>query len=373
MHSYVAYSFLFIDVRIKEDFKFDQFRKTTTELIEEVAYETKYPPLDDCIDEEDYEENCQFQVEDVIEPVINIFDDFMRRNCIAINTGFCSFVKEGFNEDKLFEQYNLILMKILVKLTILIKYYGLLAWGICFNNSYVEQYHQEHMKTLIFCLGKNKDIDKYIWFLFDKKGNITAKKVDSSLIYTVFPKQYITLSKKEPLHIEIDPLKLFNLKTKTKQPESVSTKKQETKEQERQRKEKLEQERQKKRNKRRKELENGINFYLDSLSTQLARYKSPSQIPNYRLEFGLYKLNEYKEVATKEDISSLIKRIDSQISQIKKFINEKKAIKEKAIKEEEAQSKITKKKIQKKCPKCGLICSKDNSFCAKCGYYFDDK
>ncbi len=110
-------------------------------------------------------------------------------------------------------QLNSELFKQIVPL--LTREYGInpYCFGDCPNSSFVEFERKKGSNTITFdfSFGGNKMTDVYYW----KMPNLTTFKwdtPDSSIIYSLFPEEKITLSKKENLNIAIDPLKLLKPK-----------------------------------------------------------------------------------------------------------------------------------------------------------------
>lgn len=145
----------------------------------------------------------------IIDPIINIFEDSEGRNCMAINLGFSYYIKEDWTDAQeylqIFKMYGRILSY----------FYDILGRdkvpsqflynGFCNRSSYVQKIHQDKQKKElgrvipILALSNKEPLDEYSW------ANFSGSEVDSSLIYSYFPKKFITLPSMESFLIEIDP------------------------------------------------------------------------------------------------------------------------------------------------------------------------
>ena len=301
----------------------------------------------------------------MINPVINIFDAILGRECLSVNYGFCSFTNESLSNELIIEQIKKFNTKVLVELLVYGKKnnfrYNFYAVGQCLDCSYVEKKHQDHMKKILgvppltLSVGGNKIIDQYSWAIDDKI-------MDSSIVYRLFPKQFITLPKKDTFSVDIDPIDLLHIKSETKETTNSKVKR------------KAEQVKQKKA-KRINELREEINYFLNVVNDLLNKQEDSILISSYRLDFAVYKLNEYEELASNFNFKSLVDKIEVQLSKTKEYIKFQKERKKKTnlIKAENKNKDKVEEVIKEKgCPKCGLMISIDSIFCLRCGHYFND-
>jgi hypothetical protein len=340
---------------LEEEISFQDLQDSVTESMKSNAV-LVYPPYEGN-EEEDDDYDFLFSVEDLVGPIINIFDDKLGRECIAVNYGFCSYNSESLSDNKLRELQDQAMMKIFISLLILLKNYKISylmsGIGMCLDSSYVEKMHQDRWGTsIIFSMGGNEYIDKYYWQIDDKQ-------INRKLLYEIIPKHFITLPVKDPLSINLSKSDLFRMQMGIKS--GRSSKDEKTKQQE---KIKREEKKEQKNERIRRELTDEITYFLKNFSTYVSKHEKALHIPNYRLTFALYKLIEYKKLIENQKSKPLIKDIDDLISKINGIIQNKKI-----NKENQNQGDI-KEKENMECPECGLKSALENSFCLKCGYYF---
>jgi len=206
-HNYIAYSFIFINIERKEDYNIDWLKKTLKKLVIKEGEEVKTTSFSG-----DY---FDFQVEYVIDPIINIFEDYKNRNCMSINIGFSIEFSFGFHkQEKDSEQKIRILNKLLKDLLFIpYEYKGqFYAFGGCNNNSYVQKERFEKKGFIMsFVMGNDPNLNKYEWFFPN------YQKIDSTIIYSMFPKKYITLTTDEKFDIKLNPLKVMEFLRKKKE------------------------------------------------------------------------------------------------------------------------------------------------------------
>lgn len=166
------------------------------------------------------------RIEDTIEPVIVPFSDNMGRKCLSINLGLCNYFKHKGLANR---PRKIVDFMKSVGVGVILPFQNYLEfkksyYGICFDSSYVQKSHQKKMENTLgsppLIIGSNEMTDEYIWF--DGKGN----SIEPSFLYDVFPKKYITLSKSDPLSVDLDPMellkKLKNTKNENKTKEAKS-------------------------------------------------------------------------------------------------------------------------------------------------------
>lgn len=158
-----------------------------------------------------------FTIKHVIKPVVNTFKDYKERVCLSIILGYGYEFSCGIDElgnelmqlnAELFSNIGLLLRK-----EHKISPYCI---GDCPDSSFVEFERKKNTSgkdtiTFDFSVGGSIETDVYYW----RVPNFTTGKVDaldSSIIYSLFPKEKITLSKKKNQNIAIDPFKLLKSK-----------------------------------------------------------------------------------------------------------------------------------------------------------------
>ncbi len=156
-----------------------------------------------------------FNIEHVIKPVVNTFNDYKGKLCLSIILGY-GYRYNCIEDARLDEIAELNKVFILNIVPLLQKEYGInpmYCFGDCLNSSYVEHERKESFGSTSLTLnlavgGDIVDNDYYAWRLL----NYTTGKVDdldTSIIYSLFPKENITLSKKENLNVSLDTFKLL--------------------------------------------------------------------------------------------------------------------------------------------------------------------
>ena len=159
-------------------------------------------------------DNPLFSVELIINPLIHIFEDYKGTNSMAINLGYNYYYNDIIGEKRI-DLHMKIDHDILSNLITLIssEYNGkFFAFGFCSDSSYVE-FHKKQKMARIFgnsyiqhVIGDRSEVtDNYMWL-----DSLISKEIDSSLIYSIFPKDMITLPDKEKLKEEEE--KLIKLK-----------------------------------------------------------------------------------------------------------------------------------------------------------------
>ena len=326
-HSYNAVTYLFIDINLNEEFIFHEARKLINESIKEIAEKTTYPPLDESIDNEDF----NFQIEDVIDPIINIFNDTEGRECLAVNFGFCSFNSESLSNTIILEQIGMFNKKILTAILMHMKRYEfwfkVMFVGICLDSSYVEKIHQDLMKKilgkppLIFSLGMNNITDQYYWVM-------KQKIYESSTVYKIFPKFFITLPIRDSFSLDLKPTDLLGIKSRAKSKKNSEVKRNRAQE---------------KREKRLKDFTEELGKFLNYLDNI-----NPLLISIYQLDFISYKLNEYKELAEKHNFSSFVDKLECKLSKNIELICVRREKKKKEENDKRLNEKIKKMEDQLK-------------------------
>lgn len=159
-------------------------------------------------------ESRLFNIEHIIKPVVNMFKDYKGKMCLSIILGYgyrfsCS-VDELGNElmqlnSELFRNIALLLKK----------EYDMHPYciGDCPDSSFVEFERKKNTSSLNtitfdFSVGGESETDVYYWRV-PNYSSFKLETPDSSIIYSLFPKEKIILSKKENLRVGIDPFKLL--------------------------------------------------------------------------------------------------------------------------------------------------------------------
>lgn len=143
-----------------------------------------------------------------------MFKDYKEKMCLSIILGygykFTCTVDECGNElmqlnSELFRNISLLLKK----------EYDVHPYciGDCIDSSFVEFERKKNTSgsntiSFDFSFGGKSETDVYYW----RVPNYTSFKLetlDSSIMYSLFPKEHITLSKKNNLNVDIDPFKLM--------------------------------------------------------------------------------------------------------------------------------------------------------------------
>lgn len=125
---------------------------------------------------------------------------------MAINLGYNYYYNDNISEKRL-DLHTKLDGDILLNLTTLIssEYKGkFFTFGFCDNSSYVAFHKKKMMKGWLgnsyiqITIGdESNTLDKYLWM-----DSIFSKSIDSSIIYSMFPKEKITLSDAKKLKIE---------------------------------------------------------------------------------------------------------------------------------------------------------------------------
>jgi len=175
MHADIGLTSVYRSIERKTNYKLEKLKKAVIFLIRE---------LSDLICEENL-----IRVEYIIDPVINVFMDNKGVNSIAVNMGY-NYYYDSIYEEMRHDIVRDLIVKISRNLNILIKSeYGgnFFCYGICFDNLYVaSSKNKEHGIGSIYFSKKPKDLkDEYGW-----------PGLESSIVYSIFPKDKITLPSK---------------------------------------------------------------------------------------------------------------------------------------------------------------------------------
>lgn len=174
MHADIGMTIVFRNVEKKENYKLDWLKKTVKSLIQSKSMEA----------------GKSVHVEYIIELVINVFKDYKGINSMAINMGYNYYYdsKDAKVQDDIIYSVN---KKIILNMTILIKneYEGkFYCLGICPGSTYVANSKlKEHGIGSLYFGKPNDKWFEYFW-----------KPMDSSIVYSIFPKEKITLPKSPP-------------------------------------------------------------------------------------------------------------------------------------------------------------------------------
>ena len=191
-----------------EDYRLSWLKGVIKELVKNISEKSTYPSNN--ID------NALFSIELIIDPVISIFEDYKGALSMGINLGYNYYYSETISE-KIFNLHTKLDGEILSNLLTLIsaEYKGIFfAFGFCNDSSYVAFHKKKMMKGWFgnsfvqFTFGDESEVlDKYLWM-----DSLLSKQINSSIIYSMFPKEKITLSDAKKLKIEEE--KLTKLKHK---------------------------------------------------------------------------------------------------------------------------------------------------------------
>lgn len=189
-----------------KDYRLNWLRDVIKKLLKNVKEKSTYPSpnADDSL----------FSVELIIDPVISIFEDYKGILSMAINLGYNYYYSDIISEKRL-ELHTKLDGDILVNIITLIssEYKGkFFAFGFCDDSSYVAFNKKRLMKSMLgnlyfqHVIGDMKNVtDIYLWM-----DSLISKPIDSSIIYSMFPKDKITLSDTKKLKIEEEKLTQLN-------------------------------------------------------------------------------------------------------------------------------------------------------------------
>lgn len=188
MHADVALTLIFRNLKKSENYKVEGLSKNIKEIFSKTGQE-----MSDSI-----------KIEYIIDPIINIFEDSEGINSIAINMG-CNFyytgAKIGDDFDLLLSHKRQLFLKIMPKVCFLM---GFLyqakpyCFGECVDSTYIakckskEYYGGQMLQNYV---GEQPDpsdsiIDLYHWLSILNNG---YSELDTSIVYSLFPKEKITL------------------------------------------------------------------------------------------------------------------------------------------------------------------------------------
>lgn len=188
-----GFSMVFREIKTKDDYEIENMQKRI--MIEQVKKEILH-----------------LRIEKYINPIINVFQDFEEKNCMAIllGYGYSYTCDEKKRIDAVFT-VNLNLSYIILKSFTTLAVPVLYCVGNCYDNSYVEKIRRGKSITLTYSLtGSNPRTDEYSWV------TSSSTKIASSTIYSLFPKEKITLPKKEVgLRAEVPPHKILEAWTRS--------------------------------------------------------------------------------------------------------------------------------------------------------------
>jgi len=175
---YLAISQIFYNIDAKEDYKLEDFTNTITEIIESVSKDNEFE---------------RWQVETVTRPIINIFNDFQGKICLALNFGLRVWCYDNYAKYELeFSQQLGNNVRPLVE-----DLYGgyLRIIGRCDDHSYVQNYLMEQFKVPILINGSTPHND-YTWIKFDIKRR-NEGSIGKYALFRMFPEEMITLPSKD--------------------------------------------------------------------------------------------------------------------------------------------------------------------------------
>ncbi len=184
----LAFSIVFREINQVEDYRKDWLAETAHKLVKNKLREVS-----------------KIDVEHIITPVINIFDDYKDRKCLSLIFGYGYYYDCA--QQEMFNEVFAINKSLLDNTLLLIRneYGGILTYiGNCLDSSYVEAERKKYTIgsstiTMEFGFG-DSNIDNYAWNIVESGiFQINFKTLDSSLVYSVVPKEQITLPKKEGL------------------------------------------------------------------------------------------------------------------------------------------------------------------------------
>ncbi len=203
MHADMGLTIVYRSIRKLENYRIEWLKKTVKTLNESQSQKIKIlGKFADSVGESNLKyfktpeelinlaEKGDFNVEFIIEPIIYIFKDYKGVNSLAINMGYNYFYNSKIEE----ERHDIILnlnMNIVQHIDLLVRSeYGgkRFCYGISHDNLYVANSKEKELKVGSLYFGKPPDnldtIDEYFWPGFD-----------SSIVYSIFPKNKITLPK----------------------------------------------------------------------------------------------------------------------------------------------------------------------------------
>ena len=190
MHAYLAHSLIYT-VEDKP-IEIDEIRTKFKEIIKDTKEELK---------------SDDFYIETILNPIIHYFKDIQKRNCLSFNFGYRLWCSDNTSESGTIE-YQMEVNKKIVFLngTLMMKYFNnncsFVAFGVCNDHSYVQDF--KPMKRTIVIGPKPHNL--YIWYntrpiVKEIAGTkyivYESEQIEDELIYTIFPKKYITLPSKE--------------------------------------------------------------------------------------------------------------------------------------------------------------------------------
>ncbi|KKM68966.1 hypothetical protein LCGC14_1455540 [marine sediment metagenome] len=191
---YLAYSYIFKDIKKTENDNLDDFKDNIREIIENIC--------------NSYGNDQEFRVETIIDPIFNIFKDFRDIYCLAllfeykawIEYGISWTIVENYIGKNAGDFFSKIPLSVWVKVggKIDVKYIG-----FCRNNSYVQEFKNE------WVLKINKPDDIYQWVKVVNE-NPPLVHIESNKIYQIFPKDSIVLPSKRGF--SVDPESILDLK-----------------------------------------------------------------------------------------------------------------------------------------------------------------
>lgn len=181
-----------------KDYRLNWLQDVIKKLLENIKEKSTYPSPN--------ADNYLFSVELIIDPVISIFEDYKGNLSMAINLGYNYYYSDTISEKRQ-ELHTLLDGDILENIITLIssEYKGrFFAFGFCNDSSYVAFHKKKLMKSMLgnsyfqHVIGDIKNVtDIYLWM-----DSLIIKPIDSSIIYSMFPKDKITLSDTKKLKIE---------------------------------------------------------------------------------------------------------------------------------------------------------------------------
>ena len=178
MHADRGFTAIYRNITRKDDYKLKWLKKSVKDAMESLTNKNS---------------NSIYNIEYIVNPIINFFNDNQENNILAIVMGYNYFYEseEERNYPHLFEK------DVLNSLGFLIDYEykgALYCFGICQDAPYVG--HQKSKELFGGRLFQNyvgsipSDIcfDSYLWM-------VEGRWVDESVIYSIFPEEKITLPK----------------------------------------------------------------------------------------------------------------------------------------------------------------------------------
>ena len=174
---YIAISQIFNAIDVKDDYNLEELSKMVMELIESVSKES---------------ESERWKVEIIIKPIINIFNDFEGKLCLALNFGLRIDCYDDYSKyERLFSRQLARIIPPLIETL-----YGgyLKIVGRCNDHSYVQNYLWDQFKIPILIDGPISH-DDYTWV----RQNANKKYeglIGKYAVFKIFPKEMITLPSK---------------------------------------------------------------------------------------------------------------------------------------------------------------------------------